>query len=101
MSFAPRAFLEGLCRTAIAAAHPATCLSDHLPLAPGEGRLIILAAGKAAGSMTEIAERHYLESERLPETRLAGLAVTKRGRFGLRAHHPLLPETLRPLQGSI
>ena len=79
MSFAPREFLEGLCRTAIAAAHPATCLSDHLPLAPGEGRLIILAAGKAAGSMTEIAERHYVERERLPENRLAGLAVTRHG----------------------
>jgi glycerate 2-kinase len=79
MSFAPREFLEGLCRTAIAAAHPATCLSDHLPLAPGEGRLIILAAGKAAGSMTEIAERHYVEGERLPENRLAGLAVTRHG----------------------
>src|SRR5207244_11850647 len=62
-----------------AAAHPATCLPDHLPLAPGEGRLIVLAAGKAAGSMTEIAERHYLESERLPENRLAGLAVTRHG----------------------
>ncbi len=79
MSFAPREFLEGLCRTAIAAAHPATCLPDHLPSAPGEGRLIILAAGKAAGSMTEVAERHYLESERLPENRLAGLAVTRHG----------------------
>jgi hydroxypyruvate reductase len=37
---------------------------------------VILAAGKAAGSMTQVAERHYAA---LPPTRLAGLAVTRHG----------------------
>ena len=45
----PRAFLEDLFNTAVAAAHPATCLPPHLPAPPSKGRLILLAAGKAAG----------------------------------------------------
>ena len=53
-------------RTAVAAAHPAACLPPHLPAPPRAGRLIMLAAGKAAGSMTEIAERHYLDDCGLP-----------------------------------
>ncbi len=40
---------------AVARAHPAGCLLPHLPAAPGRGRLILLAAGKAAGSMTALA----------------------------------------------
>jgi glycerate 2-kinase len=74
-----RPFLEDLFRAAVAAAHPATCLEAHLPAPPAEGRLIVLAAGKAAGSMTEVAERHYLDTLDLPESRLAGLAVTRHG----------------------
>jgi len=75
----PRKFLESLFETAIAAAHPATCLPAHLPAPPAHGRLIILAAGKAAGSMTEVAERHYLDRERFPPDRLGGIAVTRHG----------------------
>jgi len=73
-----RAFLEDLYRTAVAAAHPATCLPPHLP-APPAGRLIMLAAGKAAGSMIEVAEGHYLEAGALPAERIDGLAVTRHG----------------------
>ena len=72
-----RAFLEQLFRTAASAAHPATCLRGYLPPAPS-GRLILLAAGKAAGSMTEIAEQHYLQNGQ-PKHRLLGLAVTRHG----------------------
>jgi glycerate 2-kinase len=74
----PRAFLEHLYRTAVAAAHPATCLPPHLPAAPGAGRLLILAAGKAAGSMTEVAEHHYLDAG-VPSGRIHGVAVTRHG----------------------
>jgi hydroxypyruvate reductase len=74
-----RAFLEQLYRTAVAAAHPATCLPPHLPAAPAAGRLIMLAAGKAAGSMTEVAERHYLDAGALPPGRVDGIAVTRHG----------------------
>jgi glycerate 2-kinase len=77
-----RDLLESLFRTAVAAAHPSQCLPANLPDFPARGRLIVLAAGKAAGSMTQAAERHYLAqmAERgLADDRLAGLAVTRHG----------------------
>jgi hydroxypyruvate reductase len=74
-----RAFLEDLFGRAVAAAHPSTCLPRHLPAAPPEGRLILLAAGKAAGSMIEVAERHYLDEAKFPASRLAGVAVARHG----------------------
>jgi glycerate 2-kinase len=74
-----RAFLDELYRIAVAAAHPAACLRHRLPDPPPRGRVILLAAGKAAGSMTEIAERHYLDDLDLPPSRLVGAAVTRRG----------------------
>jgi glycerate 2-kinase len=75
----PRAFLEDLFNTAVAAAHPATCLPPHLPAPPAKGRLILLAAGKAAGSMIEVAERHYLDAANFPKERLDGIAVARHG----------------------
>ncbi len=78
MPTAQRAFLEQLFQTAIAAAHPASCLPPHLPQPPA-GRLIVLAAGKAAGSMAEVAEAFYLDRLKLPAARLAGVAVARRG----------------------
>jgi glycerate 2-kinase len=74
----PRPFLEQLFKTAVAAAHPATCLPPHLPVPPSMGDLVLLAAGKAAGSMTEVAERHYLEAG-TPSGRIHGVAVTRHG----------------------
>jgi hydroxypyruvate reductase len=71
-----RAFLDGLFRTAIAAAHPSSCLPPHLPSAPKSGRLIVLAAGKAAGSMAEVAEAAYAA---LAPGRLTGIAVARQG----------------------
>ena len=73
-----RAFLEDLFAKAVAAAHPATCLPPHLPAPPSSGRLIMLAAGKAAGSMIETAERHYLDAG-FPGDRLSGIAVARHG----------------------
>jgi glycerate 2-kinase len=77
-----RDLLESLYRTAVAAAHPAQCLPPQLPDFPARGRLVVLAAGKGAGSMTEVAERHYLQqmAERgIAEDRLLGVAVTRHG----------------------
>ena len=74
----PRILLESLFQTAVAAAHPAGCLPQHLPPPPPLGRLIMLAAGKAAGAMTEVAERHYLDAG-FPTGRLTGLAVSRHG----------------------
>lgn len=73
-----RAFLEDLFAKAVAAAHPATCLPPHLPMAPKSGRLIMLAAGKAAGSMIETAERHYRDAG-FPAERVSGIAVARHG----------------------
>jgi hydroxypyruvate reductase len=104
-----RAFLSDLFRTAVAAAHPATCLPPLLPPAP-KGRLILLAAGKAAGSMAEVAEDFYLNRLKLPRERLCGIAVARHG-YGrplqvvtmIEAGHPVpdgagLEATLRALE---
>jgi hydroxypyruvate reductase len=87
---AGRSFLNDLFHTAVAAVHPAACLIPHLPPPPARGRLIVLAAGKAAGSMTEVAERHYLDAAGLTPARLAGLAVTRHGYARPTRHIPVI-----------
>ena len=71
-------FLGELFRTAVAAAHPASCLPPLLP-PPPKGKIILLAAGKAAGSMAEVAESFYLKQLGLSPERLCGLAVARHG----------------------
>jgi len=73
-----RAFLDSLFETAVAAAHPAAFLPRLLPEAP-KGRIVLLAAGKAAGSMAEVAERGYLGERGLAPERLTGIAVARHG----------------------
>jgi hydroxypyruvate reductase len=51
----------------------------HLPAPPKNGRLIVLAAGKAAGSMTAAAERHYLDTLHFEPSRILGFAVARHG----------------------
>jgi len=72
-----RDLLESLFRAAVEAAHPSRCLPPHLPEPPPRGRLIVLAAGKGAGALTEVAEAHYLA--RMPQERIDGIAVTRHG----------------------
>ncbi len=82
MTMPPRDLLESLFHAAVAAAHPSQCLPPNLPDFPPAGRLILLAAGKAAGSMTEAAERHYLAQmavRGIADDRLTGIAVTRHG----------------------
>ena len=74
-----RAFLRKLFLTAVATAHPAHCLPPHLPAPKKSSRMIVLAAGKAAGAMTEATERYYLDELCLPMTRIAGIAVARHG----------------------
>ena len=93
---APRELLASLFRTAVAAAHPAQCLPPNLPEPPAGGRLIVLAAGKAAGSMTEVAEVHYLDLARLPPARLSGIAVTRHG-YGRPTRHIAMVEAGHPV----
>jgi glycerate 2-kinase len=73
-----KALLTKIFDAAVAAAHPAHCLAPHLPPAPARGNVIVLAAGKAGGSMAEVAERHYLGAGLSPE-RLSGIAVSRHG----------------------
>lgn len=77
MATQSRELLESLFRSAVGAAHPSRCLPPNLPEPPPQGRLIVLAAGKGAGSLTAVAEQHYLAL--LPESRLDGIAVTRHG----------------------
>ncbi|MFT0862106.1 glycerate kinase type-2 family protein [Ancylobacter sp. G4_0304] len=74
-----RAFLDRLFEAAVAAAHPSTCLPPALPPPPAHGRLILLAAGKAAGSMLEVAESHYLDTLGFDPARLVGIGVARHG----------------------
>jgi hydroxypyruvate reductase len=73
-----RALLDSLFATAVAAAHPATFLPPLLP-APPTGRIVLLAAGKAAGSMAEVAERVYLDEHTVAPQRLVGIAAARHG----------------------
>jgi len=94
MAASARELLESLFRTAVAAAHPSHCLPPNLPEPPPRGRLIVLAAGKAAGSMTQAAEQHYLG--RFPDDRLAGIAVTRHG-YGRPTRHIAVVEAGHPV----
>lgn len=86
---------------AVSRAHPAGCLPAHLPPPPEKGRLILLAAGKAAGSMTALAEAHYLDAG-LPPARLVGHAVARHG-YETRTRHIPMVAAGHPVpdQGSI
>ena len=94
MAASSRELLESLFRTAVAAAHPSQCLPPNLPEPPPRGRLVVLAAGKAAGSMTQAAEQHYLG--RIAEDRLAGIAVTRHG-YGRPTRHIPIVEAGHPV----
>lgn len=98
---ARRLTLDAIFTGAVAASHPAAFLPPHLPAPPASGRLILLAAGKAAGSMAEIAEAHYTGLG-IAADRITGVAVARHG-YGrplktlpmIEAGHPV------PDQGSL
>jgi glycerate 2-kinase len=73
-----RPLLRAIFDAAVAAAHPDIVLASYLPAAP-KGRVICLAAGKAAAAMAATAERHYLDALELEPSRLLGIATTRHG----------------------
>jgi hydroxypyruvate reductase len=73
-----RADAEAIYRAAVKAVLPAVFLPPVLPEPRPGQRVIIFAAGKAAGSMAEAAERHYLATG-VARERLSGLAVARHG----------------------
>lgn len=87
---ARRALLLRLYEAAVGAAHPRLFLPPLLPVPPARGRLILLGAGKAAGSMTEVAEAHYLALG-LEPGRLTGIAVARHGYERATARVPVVP----------
>lgn len=83
-----RAFLAGLFRAAVAAAHPAVAVPAHLPPCP-RGRTVVVGAGKASAQMAAALERAW-------DGPLSGAVATRYG-FGcpcgrievLEAAHPV------------
>ncbi len=73
-----RPLLRKIFDAAVAAAHPDVVLAAHLRPVP-KGRVICLAAGKAAAAMAAAAERHYLDQLGLAPSRLTGIATTRHG----------------------
>ncbi len=73
-----RPLLRAIFDAAVGAAHPDVVLSAHLRPVP-KGRVICLAAGKAAAAMAAAAERHYLDELGLAPSRLLGIATTRHG----------------------
>ncbi|SDU35838.1 glycerate kinase [Stappia sp. ES.058] len=71
--------LISLFETAVVAARAETCLPPHLPRPAENARIILLAAGKAAGAMMNVAERIYLDDFALDPALLTGLCVTRHG----------------------
>lgn len=72
-----RKLLTEIYDAAVARAHPQGCLPSHLPAPPAQGRLLVFAAGKAAGSMAEAAEAFYLDRHGFD--RIEGIAVARHG----------------------
>jgi glycerate 2-kinase len=73
-----RPLLRAIFDAAVAAAHPDVVLAAHLRPVP-KGRVICLAAGKAAAAMAAAAEQHYLDALELDPARLLGIATTRHG----------------------
>ncbi len=73
-----RPLLRVIFDAAVAAAQPDVVLLAHLRPAP-KGRVICLAAGKAAAAMAAATERHYLDELGLAPSLLTGIATTRHG----------------------
>lgn len=87
----PRDLLIGAFQAAVQAVKAETLLPEHLPPHPPTGRLIVVAAGKAAADMAACVERHYPA-----DTPLEGLAITRHG-HGVPTHRIAVVEAGHPL----
>ena len=89
-----RSILLSVFEAAVDVAQPARCLPPHFPLAPENGRLIIIACGKAGASMAKAAELYYARA--IAEGRCTGVCVTRRG-YGQQLAHFELIEASHPV----
>jgi glycerate 2-kinase len=69
-----QALLRSLFDAAVASAQPAVCIAPHLPSPKslGNGRLVVIGAGKASAAMARVVEDHW-------KGPLSGLVVTRYG----------------------
>ena len=69
-----QALLRSLFDAAVASAQPAVCIAPHLPSPKslGNGRLLVIGAGKASAAMARVVEDHW-------QGPLSGLVVTRYG----------------------
>ncbi|NVK33352.1 MAG: glycerate kinase [Rhodobacteraceae bacterium] len=74
-----RTLLRSMFDAAVSVAQPEHCLIPHLPKPEADGRIVLLAAGKGAGAMLEVAEKYYREEMGLGADRLLGFGVTRHG----------------------
>src|SRR5947199_7472796 len=93
-----RKLLREIFDAAVGRAHPARVLASHLP-PPSAGRVICLAAGKAAGAMAEAAERYYLDQLQMQPERLVGIATTRHG-HGVPTRRIRVVEAGHPVPGQ-
>jgi len=76
-AIAPDSLLRRLFDAAVASAQPERCVPPHLPTPAelGNGRLLVIGAGKASAAMARAVEDHWQG----PADRLSGLVVTRYG----------------------
>lgn len=90
----PRELLRRLFDAAVASAQPELCVPPHLPEppAPGQGRVIVIGAGKASAAMARAVERHWA-GRGVP---LQGLVVTRYG-HAVACEHIEIVEAAHPV----
>ncbi len=93
-------FLRELFAVAIAAVDPRHCLPPHLPPFPASGRCIVVGAGKAAASMAQALEKHWLASGLVASSpdlkRLSGMVIVPYG-YSLPCNHIQIREAAHPV----
>jgi len=85
-----------LFETAVARAQPARCLPGLFPDWT-DGRILVIACGKAAAAMARVAEEHYADA--IAQDRYQALAVTRHG-YGVALAHTQLIEAGHPMPDS-
>jgi len=85
--------LIALFDAAVARAQPERCLPGLFPACP-EGRVIVIACGKAGAEMARVAETHYAEA--IARDRYEALAITRHG-YGVPLAHTRLIEAGHPV----
>ena len=83
--------LRRLFEAAIASAQPAVCVPPHLPTRRelGNGRLLVIGAGKASAAMAQAVEQHW-------DGPLSGLVVTRYG-YGVACDRIEIVEAAHPV----